>query len=207
MLGPNSPVSLHVKSAAANTLSATLWNGASGSVRCRLRLLQLHQLQCHHARNRVHCRQESKRQRSSCQLEIGKWRHQQPSTIRSGLLRATTLPASSFAPSALAAEDPPPPIAHMSTTPTTVMITLSDPPLPPGYGESSDMNCDSPNEMVTPTPTHSPSSTDSSSGDRTIQMSSFIDKPHRPMNNRIFAPMMPLSVAPATQKLIMTGDG
>src|SRR5438477_11402584 len=32
--------------------------------------------------------------------------------------------------------------------------------------------------MVTPTLTHSPSSTESSSGDRTIQMASFLDEPH-----------------------------
>jgi hypothetical protein len=139
-----------------------------------------------------------------------KWRHQQPSTIRSGLLRSTTLPASRFSPAAVH----PLPSAHTSTAdpqtgydPTTVMNTLSDPPTPSGYGESSDMNCDSPNEMATPTLTHSPSSTDLSSGDQTIQMSSFIDEPHRPVGpmNNIFAP---LAMAPAaTQKPIMTGDG
>ena len=203
MLGPNSRVSPRVKLAAANTLSVTLWNGASGLVRCRLRLLQLHQHQCP-PRTVVWSQSDGDLLAGSISGIARKWRHQQPSTIRSGLLRSATLPVSRFASPSAAVH--PLPSAHTSTAdsqmgynPTTVMNTLSDPPLLPSYGESADMNCDSPNEIATPTLMHFPSSTDSSSGDRTIQMSSFIDEPHRPIGpmNKIFAPMMPLAMPPS----------
>jgi hypothetical protein len=47
--------------------------------------------------------------------------------------------------------------------------------LPSIAGENSHMYCDSPDDMPTPTLTHSPSSTESSSGDRMIHMASFVD--------------------------------
>jgi hypothetical protein len=102
------------------------------------------------------------------------------------LMRSTTLPATAFTDtresmttsttlcrSTESTNDPPPGYS------TSTITNLSEPPSRMAIDptEKSDMLCDSPGQMVTPTLTHSPSSTESSSGDHTIHMASFIDEP------------------------------
>ena len=56
-----------------------------------------------------------------------------------------------------------------ATLPATAFDSASD-TSPSIAGENTQMYCDSPDDMPTPTLTHSPSSTDSSSGDRTFRI-------------------------------------
>jgi len=84
-------------------------------------------------------------------------RHLMRNSQGAGLRRAATLPVSGFSDSLM----PPPTVPEdswESWTPASVVTSVSSNDSPP-----------------TPSLSHSPSSTDSSSGDRTIQMSSFID--------------------------------
>jgi hypothetical protein len=108
-------------------------------------------------------------------------RHLSPNSKGAGLRRSSTLPTSGYSQDALMPAPGAPEVSWDSISWT-----------PPGITTSMSSN-DSP---PTPPLSHSPSSTDSSSGDRTIQMSSFIDiaspaNPFLPCNTSDKAP--PLS--------------
>ena len=105
-------------------------------------------------------------------------RHSSPNLKGAGLRRSSTLPTSGYSQDALMSASGAPDVSwdFISWTPPGITTSNDSPPTPPLL--------------------HSPSSTDSSSGDRTIPMSSFIDialpaNPSLPCNTSDKAP--PLS--------------
>jgi hypothetical protein len=142
-------VSRLAKLADANVLLGTLSNGASGSARLRRPpLLLLRRLPLPSTRTVVKCHSDGDLP-TGLKSAFAKECRTTSAGTRNTLLRSTTLPANAF-------------------------DATSD-PLPAPAEENSHMYCESPNDMSPPTLTHSPSSTESSSSDRTIHMASFID--------------------------------